>query len=128
DLQKQADQAHISRLEASTTSATVDLTSELADALGVTPLSFFTLLAAANEGKTPRTALIETLAELQIQGLLDERLPADPQKLPPPRQVAAAEKLRAIRALKEAGLSQAEVCKKLGLPSSTVGRMWHVDE
>ncbi|MBN0809837.1 helix-turn-helix transcriptional regulator, partial [Pseudomonas aeruginosa] len=40
----------------------------------------------------------------------------------------AAEKLRAIRALKEAGLSQAEVCKKLGLPSSTVGRMWHVDE
>ncbi|AJF51547.1 TPA: helix-turn-helix transcriptional regulator [Pseudomonas aeruginosa] len=128
DLQKQADQAHISRLEASTTSATVDLTSELADALGVTPLSFFTLLAAANEGKTPRTALIETLAELQIQGLLDEKLPAEPQKLPPPRQVAAAEKLRAIRALKEAGLSQAEVCKKLGLPSSTVGRMWHVDE
>ncbi|MBN0756510.1 helix-turn-helix transcriptional regulator, partial [Pseudomonas aeruginosa] len=93
DLQKQADQAHISRLEASTTSATVDLTSELADALGVTPLSFFTLLAAANEGKTPRTALIETLAELQLQGLLDEELPAEPQKLPPPRQVAAAEKL-----------------------------------
>ncbi|MFG9940848.1 DNA-binding protein [Pseudomonas aeruginosa] len=119
---------YISRLEASTTSATVDLTSELADALGVTPLSFFTLLAAANEGKTPRTALIETLAELQIQGLLDEKLPAEPQKLPPPRQVAAAEKLRAIRALKEAGLSQAEVCKKLGWRSSTVGRMWHVDE
>ncbi|MDS9589726.1 helix-turn-helix domain-containing protein [Pseudomonas sp. HTZ1] len=128
DLQNQADQAHISRLEASTTSASVDLTAGLADALGVTPLSFFTLLAAANEGKTPRAALIETLAELQMQGLLDESLPAEPQKLPPPRQVAAAEKLRAVRELKEAGLTQAEVSKKLGLPTSTVGRLWHAIE
>jgi len=126
DLQSQADQAHISRLEASTTSASVDLTADLAEALGVTPLSFFTLIAAANEGKTPRSLLIETLGELQIQGLLDETLPAEPRKLPPPGQVAAAEKLKAIRELKEAGLSQVEVSKKLGLPTSTVGRMWHI--
>jgi transcriptional regulator with XRE-family HTH domain len=128
DLQSQADQAHISRLEASTTSASVDLTADLAEALGVTPLSFFTLIAAANEGKTPRSLLIETLGELQIQGLLDETLPAEPRKLPPPGQVAAAEKLKAIRELKEAGLSQVEVSKKLGLPTSTVGRMWHIGE
>lgn len=127
DLQDKADQAHISRLEAATTSASVDLTADLADDLGVTPLSFFTLIAAANEGKTPRSILLETLAELQIQGLLDEKLPVEPQKLPPPRQVAATEKLRAIRELKEAGLSQVEVSKKLGLPTSTVGRLWHVD-
>ncbi|MDP9556767.1 UNVERIFIED_ORG: DNA invertase Pin-like site-specific DNA recombinase [Pseudomonas parafulva] len=93
----------------------------------MTPLSFFTLIAAANEGKTPRSILLETLAELQIQGLLDEKLPGEPQKLPPPRQVAATEKLRAIRELKEAGLSQIEVSRKLGLPTSTVGRLWHVD-
>lgn len=127
DLQSKADQAHISRLEAATTSASVDLTADLADDLGVTPLSFFTLIAAANEGKTPRSILLETLAELQIQGLLDEKLPGEPQKLPPPRQVAATEKLRAIRELKEAGLSQIEVSRKLGLPTSTVGRLWHVD-
>jgi len=127
DLQDKADQAHISRLEAGTTSASVDLTADLADNLSVTPLSFFTLIAAANESKTPRSILLETLAELQTQGLLDEELPTEPQKLPPPRQVAAAEKLKAIRELKEAGLSQAEVSKKLGLPTSTVGRLWHVD-
>ncbi|EOV0931904.1 helix-turn-helix domain-containing protein [Pseudomonas aeruginosa] len=128
DLQSQADQGHISRLEASTTSASVDLTADLAEALGVTPLSFFTLITAANEGKTPRSLLIETLGELQIQGLLDETLPAEPRKLPPPRQVAAAEKLKAILELKEAGLSQVEVSKKLGLPTSTVGRLWHAGE
>ncbi len=128
DLQSQADQAHISRLEASTTSASVDLTADLADALGVTHLSFFTLIAAAKEGKTPRSLLIETLVELQIQGLLDEKLPAEPHKLPPPRKVAAADKLRAIRELKEAGFSQVEVSRKLGLPTSTVGRLWHTGE
>lgn len=128
DLQNQADQSHISRLEASTASASVDLTANLAVALGVTPLSFFTLLAAANEGKTPRAALIETLAELEIQGILDEKLPAEPQKLPPPRQVAAAEKHKAIRELKEAGFNQVEVSKKLGVPTSTVGRLWRLDD
>lgn len=128
DLQNQADQAHISRLEASTTSASVDLNADLADAMGVTPPSFFTLLAAANESKTPRAALIETFAELQIQGLLDEKLPAKPQKLPPPRQVAAAEKLKAIRELKEAGFNQVEVSKKLGVPTSTVGRLWRLND
>lgn len=96
--------------------------------MGVTPPSFFTLLAAANESKTPRAALIETFAELQIQGLLDEKLPAKPQKLPPPRQVAAAEKLKAIRELKEAGFNQVEVSKKLGVPTSTVGRLWRLND
>jgi transcriptional regulator with XRE-family HTH domain len=72
DLQRQADQAHISRLEASTTSASVDLSADLAKALEISPLSFFTLVAAAHEGKTARSALNDTIAELQDMGVLDE--------------------------------------------------------
>lgn len=125
ELQTQTDQAHISRLEASTTSASVDLSADLAKALGITPLSFLTLVAAAHDGKTARTALNESLTELERLGVLDEVLPSEPQKLTPPRKLAAAVKLNAIRELKKAGLSQSEVCRQLGLPSSTVGRLWH---
>ncbi|MCF5652389.1 helix-turn-helix domain-containing protein [Pseudomonas syringae] len=125
ELQTQTDQAHISRLEASTTSASVDLSADLAQALGLKPLSFLTLVAAAHDGKTARAALIDTLTELEQLGVLDDVLPGEPRKLTPPRKLAAAVKLKAIRELKEAGLSQSEVCRQLGLPSSTVGRFWH---
>ena len=127
DLQTQTDQGHISRLEASTVSASVDLSADLAQALGVTPLSFLTLVAAAHDGKTARAALKDTLAELEKLGVLDEVLPDEPQKLTPPRKITAEEKLKAIRELRAAGLTQLEVSRKLGLPTSTVGRLWHVD-
>lgn len=127
DLQDQADQAHVSRLEASKTSVSLDLSADIAQALGVTPLSFLTLVAAAHEGKTARSALNETLAELLLLGVLDEVLPNQPQKLIPPQSLVAAEKLRAVQELKKDGVSQVEVSRKLGLPRSTVGRLWHAD-
>ena len=127
DLQHQADQAHISRFEASSTSATVDLSADLAQALHVTPLAFLTLVAAAHEGKTARSALNDTLAELMYLGVLDEVLPSEPKKLTPPQSIAAAEKLRAVKKLKEAGCTQIEASRQLGLPRSTVGRLWHSD-
>ena len=126
DLQQQTDQAHISRLEASTTSATVDLSADLAKALGLMPLSFLTLVAAADEGKTARSVLNDTMKELMQLGVLDEQLPAEPQKLTTPQRIAAAERLKAVRDLKAAGLSQAEVCRQLDLPKSTVNRLWYV--
>lgn len=127
ELQAQTDQGHISRLEASTRSASVDLSADLAKALGLTPLSFFALITAADEGKTVRAALKDALTELELLGVLDEELPDEPQKLTPPRKITAEEKLKAIRELRAAGLTQMEVSRKLGLPTSTVGRLWHVD-
>ena len=126
DLRHQADQAHISRLEAATTSATIDLSADLAQALGLTPLSLLTLVAAADEGKTARSVLNDTLIELLQLGVLDEALPAEPQKITTPQRIAAAERLKAVRDLKAAGLSQAEVCRQLDLPKSTVNRLWYV--
>lgn len=128
DLQHQADQAHISRLEAATTTPTIDLSADLAQALGLTPLSLLTLVAAADEGKTARSVLNESMIELMRLGILDEPLPAEPQKLTTSQRIAAAERLEAVRKLKEEGLSQAEICRQLGLPRSTVGRLWHADD
>jgi transcriptional regulator with XRE-family HTH domain len=128
ELQDQTDQGHISRLEASTRSASVDLTADIAQALGVSPLTFLTLVAASHEGKTARSALDETHAELLLLGVLDEVLPGEPKKLPAPQSAAAAEKLKAVQGLKKIGLSQVEVSRQLGLPRSTVGRLWHADE
>jgi len=128
ELQDQADQAHISRLEASRTSASVDLSADLAQALGITPLSFLTLVTAAHGGKTARSALDETFKELQLLGVLDEELPQEPQKLIPPQSAAAAEKLRSVQELKEAGFSQVEASRQLDLPRSTVGRLWCTGE
>lgn len=125
DFKKQPDQAHISRLEASKTSATVDLTADLAQYLGLKPLSFLTLVASVHEGKTARAALDEVLAELLELGVLDEILPSEPEKLTPPQTVAALEKLKTVRELKSAGLSQAEVSRQLGMPKTTVRRLWH---
>lgn len=125
DLQHQTDQGHISRLEASTTSVSVDLSADIAKALGLMPLSFLTLVAAADEGKTARSVLDDTMKELLQLGVLDEKLPAEPQKLTTPQRIAAAERLKAVRDLKAAGLSQAEVCRQLELPKSTVNRLWY---
>ncbi|MCQ3032543.1 helix-turn-helix domain-containing protein [Pseudomonas syringae] len=128
DLQHKADQAHISRLEAATTTPTIDLSADLAQALGLTPLSLLTLVAAADEGKTARSVLHESMIELTRLGVLDETLPGEPQQLTTPQRIAAAERLEAVRKLKAEGLSQAEVCRQLELPRSTVGRLWHIDD
>lgn len=125
DFQGQADQAHISRLEASKTSASVDLTADIAKSLGLTPLAFLTLVASAHEGKSARSMLDEVLAELHELGVVDEVLPNEPKTLTPPQTAAAAEKLKAVQELKKAGLSRAEVSLQLGMPKTTVRRFWN---
>ncbi|WP_262136537.1 helix-turn-helix domain-containing protein [Pseudomonas sp. Marseille-Q5117] len=128
DFQDKADQGHISRLEASSVSASVDLSADLAKALGLRPLSFLTLVAAADEGKTARSALDEVLVELRQLGVLDEVMPREPQSLVPPQTAALAEKLRQVQELKRAGLSQTEISVQLGMPRTTVRRMWHAED
>lgn len=128
DFQDKADQGHISRLEASAVSVSVDLSADLAQALGLRPLSFLTLVAAADEGKTARSALNDALAELQQLGVLDEVLPREPQTLVPPQTAAVVEKLRKVQELKRAGLTQTEISEQLGMPRTTVRRLWHAED
>lgn len=117
-------QSHVSQLETLKTTATVDVTNELASALNVEAITFFTLVIAANEQRAPRDVLLSALAELEALKLADEILPEQPRQLEPPRVAAAREKWLAIQVLKSKGYSQSQVVLELGYSKATVWRLW----
>lgn len=119
------DQSHVSRLEAGKSSATVNSTVELANALGIEPLSFLALVFAAQHQLPARQVLLTTLAQLERLELADAVLPVEPLQLPSPLIEDARQKWAAVQELKRAGVSQIEAASSLGLPKSTVGRLWH---
>lgn len=120
-------QSHVSQLEAVKTSPTLEVSQELAQALHLHPVSLLTLVHAAKEQKTARDILLLAMEELNAIELLDASLPTQPEKLSHPQTVAAEKKWEAVQELKKEGRSQAEVIEILGLPKSTVGRLWHRD-
>jgi hypothetical protein len=69
------------------------------------------LVVAYDEGKTARNVLLETLAELEGLGVIEDSLPGKPQKMEAPE-------------LKQAGLTQAEITRQLGMPKTTVRCHW----
>ena len=117
--------SHVSQLEAVKTSPTLEVSQELAQALNLHPVSLLTLVHAAKDQKTARDVLLLAMEELNAINLLDASLPTQPEKLPHPQTVAAEKKWKAVQELKKEGRSQAEVIEILGLPKSTVGRLWH---
>ncbi|MBT2371312.1 helix-turn-helix domain-containing protein [Pseudomonas fluorescens] len=125
DIAVTVTQSHISQLEALKTSATLEVSQELASALNLHPISFLTLVQAAQDQKSARDILEEALQELEAMALLDEHLPLAPQKLRPPQTEDAAKKWEAVQALKSKGHTQAEAVRMLGIPRSTVGRHWY---
>lgn len=82
------------------------------------------LVVAYDEGKTARNVLLETLAELEGLGVIEDSLPGKPQKMEAPQSVAATAKRRVIQELKQAGLTQAEITRQLGMPKTTVRCHW----
>ena len=125
DLAKGVSQHYVSDLEAGRKAASLSLTMDLVTELGAHPATFFALLLAAAEESSPRAILQEALGELERLELADVVLPAAPSDLPHPRTVTANEKLEKVAALKKAGLYQAEIAAKLGLPKTTVNRLWN---
>jgi len=117
--------SHISQLEAVKTSPTLEVSQALAQALHLHPVSLLTLVHAAKDQKTAREILLLAIEELDAIELLDASLPTEPEKLPHPQTLAAEKKWEAVQGLKKEGRSQAEVIEMLGLPKSTVGRLWH---
>lgn len=117
-------QAHISLLEASKATATVDTTAALADALQIGATTFIGLVIAAQQQRTPREILMAAIQDLERLGLADTFVPSEPQKLAPPRVTAAKEKQLLIQDLKAQGLSRGQVEKALGYSKTTVARLW----
>ena len=118
-------QSQVSRLESGKHSATVGTSADIAEALGIKPLSFFALVFAAAEKQSARQVLLEALAELEELGLADELLPSEPMQIPQPEQSEAEKRWAAVQAHKEAGATQKETAALLGISTSAVGRLWH---
>lgn len=125
DIATTVTQSHVSQLEAIKTSATLEVSQELAQALHLHPISLLALVHAAQDQRTAREILRLALEELDAIDLLDAPLPTQPQTLSHPQMVGAVKKWEAVQELKKEGRSQAEVVEILGLPRSTVGRLWH---
>lgn len=120
-------QSFVSKLEASKTTATVDSTKALADALQVNAATFFGLVVAASQQQTPRQVMLSAIAEMEALGLADIVLPADPQKLEAPVVAEARERKVQVQRLKAKGYSRAEVARELGHTWTTINRLWSTD-
>lgn len=117
-------QAYVSKLEASKTTATVDATKALADALEINPATLFGLVVAASQNQTPREVMVTAIAEMEALGLADSVLPIEPQKLEAPGVSAARERKNQVQRLKAQGYSRAEAARELGYTWTTINRLW----
>lgn len=118
-------QTHVSELEQGKSSATVDMNARLALALNVESITLLALAVASHEKRSVREALLTSLAEVEALGLADTLLPTEPKVVNPARELEAKRKWLAVQELKSKGLSQSETAKHLGMPESTLRRLWH---
>lgn len=118
-------QTHVSELELGRSSATVDMSARIASALNVEPITLLALAAASHEKRTVREALLAALAEAEALGLADTPLPTEPKAMNPHRELEAKRKWLAVHEMKAKGLSQSEAARHLGMPESTLRRLWH---
>jgi transcriptional regulator with XRE-family HTH domain len=117
-------QSFVSNLEASKTTASVDTTKALADALEVNAATFFGLVIAASQHQTPREVMLSAIAEMEAMGLADTVLPEEPQKLEAPTVVKARERKDQVQQLKAQGYSRSEAARELGYAWTTINRLW----
>ncbi|HEE9762561.1 TPA: helix-turn-helix transcriptional regulator [Pseudomonas putida] len=125
DLSGSVTQAHISSLELAKSSATLETSAKLAEALNVTPLTLLALVIASEGNRSAREALQASLDELDSLGLGDSPLPPVTQPYKPTRVLEAQRKLEAVQDLKSRGFTQSEAARELEMPVSTLRRLWH---
>lgn len=118
-------QSHVSQLEAAKTTATIDVSYDLANALNVQPVVLYAMTVACHQKRTPRETLLECLAELEELDLADTVMSDEPRPLKTPSMIEAQRKREAVQKLRAQGLTQAEAGRELGLPKATLRRLWH---
>lgn len=122
------DASYVSRLEAAQSSVTIEANDELAQGLNLEPLSLLSLAYAAEQNMTPGQMLQRVSNELNGLGLLNARVIGDPEQVNHAFTAKGLETTRAVQELKKEGHNQAEVARRLGLSTSTVGRHWNRPE
>lgn len=114
DIALNVTQSHVSQLEAVKTSATLEVSQELAQALHLHPVSLLALVYAAKDQRPAREILRLALEELDANDLLDIALPIQPEKLSYPQSVAAQKKWEAVQKLKKKGTVKLRLCRSWG--------------
>lgn len=124
DIAKEVTQAYVSQLETLKATANVDVTQALAKALGLDATTFFGMVIAASQKRTPREVMLDAMAEMEKLGLADTILPAEPRKLEAPRVTEARERKQEVQRLKAQGYSRAQTARELDYAWTTVNRFW----
>lgn len=122
-----ADRKHLYKLEAGLSDITLGMIQELAESLGVEPVTLVMLVRATEMGCSSQ-ALLGLVAD-QLQDFERKGGPAELTRqldlgAVQAREVARAERSSAIQACKERGLTQRLTADELGLSKSTVARAW----
>lgn len=130
DLADVSVQAHISALEQGKANPSLDKMVSLAMALQFDPVALLAICVALRDGNSPDQAVAHAQTELDdfmrsggIEQLKNEYDSSELIKRRPGKP-ANTENSDAVKRLKSKGLSQAEICRALGLSPSTVHRYW----
>ncbi|WPK02112.1 helix-turn-helix domain-containing protein [Pseudomonas putida] len=124
-MTKHVDQRTVSNLELAKSSVTLDTGYKLAAGLEIEAVTLVALTIASHHQRTAREILLASLAEIEALDLADAAVPAEPERLTPLNISGAREKLEAVQELKAKGLTQVEAARQLGMPESTLRRLWH---
>lgn len=122
DLALHRDQSHVSRLEAGQRGVTLQVSDDLAKALGVDPMTLLAIAYAAEHQTSPREILSRLEADLSKLNLLDDCIPLDATAQAHPVAAVAGTLRSQIEELKAQGLTQAEIARRLGVSEATVSR------
>lgn len=129
-LANAASRTYLGKIENAESSPTIDKFLELAEALGMSPLAFMTLVLSTRD-KIPSSALLAKAAE-ELEALRervsDDDIAAhlagfDLVKRPAARPLNLV-KLKKVQECKETGLTKSETARRLGISRSTVGFLW----
>ncbi|MCY7261868.1 helix-turn-helix domain-containing protein [Pseudomonas protegens] len=118
------DQTTVSKLELAKSSVSVDTSYALATALGIQTTTLLALAMASYDKKSARETLLASLSEIEALVFADASLPTQLQTTTRINVSSARKRLVAVQELTLAGVSQAEASRHLGLPESTVRRLW----
>ncbi|MBA1244931.1 helix-turn-helix domain-containing protein [Pseudomonas japonica] len=118
-------QPYVSKLELGKSVVSLDTSYQIAAALKVEPITLLALAVASYDQKTAREMLLASLAELDALELADATLPREPAELTRPGTESARVKWKAVQDLKKRGFTPAQAVRELGIPESTLRRLWH---
>lgn len=124
-MTKHVNQQTVSKLELAKSSVSLETSYKLAAGLEIETVTLVALTIASHHQRTAREILLASLAEIEALELADAAIPVEPEPLIPLNISGAKEKLLAVHELKAKGLSQVEAARQLGMPESTLRRLWH---